>query len=87
LPARIRRLLGLPGLGAADAKDILSEMQALTIRSAIGSATTALRLSSVSSQAKRASASLDQMLGTADRLHTQFHRVSQASAKTLAAAN
>jgi methyl-accepting chemotaxis protein len=88
LPVRIRRLLrGLPALGAANAKDILSEMQALTIRSGIGSANTALRLSSVSSQAKRTSASLDQMLSTAEQLQRQFQRMSQASATTLAAAN
>ena len=47
---------------------------------------TALRLSSVSSQAKKVSASLDQMLKTAEQLHTNFQSVSGASSKTLSAA-
>jgi methyl-accepting chemotaxis protein len=74
-------------LGATDPKDVLAAAQGLTIRSAIGSASTALRLSSVGFQATQASAALDHMLPTAEQLYTQFQQVSKATAETLAAAN
>jgi methyl-accepting chemotaxis protein len=76
----------MPALGLGDPVEVLREVQALTIKSAVGSASTAVRLDSVSQQAKQATASMDQMLRTAEQLHTQFQSVSTASAKTLAAA-
>lgn len=69
-----------------DPKEVLSQVQALTIGSGIGSARTALSLYSVSSQAKKVGASLDAMLATAELLHTNFSQVSGASGTTLAAA-
>jgi methyl-accepting chemotaxis protein len=80
------RSVGAPTFTWADPKGILSQVQTLTIGSAAGSAQTALRLLSVSSQAKKVSTSLDQMLKTAEQLHTNFSSVSSASGKTLAAA-
>jgi methyl-accepting chemotaxis protein len=65
---------------------VLSDVQALTVGSAAGSAQTALRLLSVSSQAKKVSTSLDAMLKTAEALHNNFQSVSSASGKTLSAA-
>jgi methyl-accepting chemotaxis protein len=87
---RIRKILesvGVPALSRGDPIDVLGEVQALTIKSAVGSASTAVRLDSVSQQARQATASLDQMLRTAEQLHTQFQSVSTASAKTLTAAS
>jgi methyl-accepting chemotaxis protein len=69
-----------------DPKRVLEEVQALTTRSAVASATTAVRLDSVNSQVEQTNASLDSMLRVAGELHSQFQRVSSASAKTLAAA-
>jgi methyl-accepting chemotaxis protein len=89
LAARIRKLLksvGVSVFSSADPIVVLQDVQALTIRSAVGSASTAVRLDSVSHQAKQASASLDQMLRAAEQLRTQFQHVSTASTKTLAAA-
>ena len=85
----IRKLLksvGVPGLSSGNPIDVLRDVQALTIRSAVDSASTAVRLDSVSRQAKLATTSMDQMLRAAEQLHTQFQHVSSASTKTLAAA-
>jgi methyl-accepting chemotaxis protein len=89
LAAQLKKFLrsvGLTSLASADPKTIIASVQALTIGSAVGSANTALRLLSVSSQARKVSSSLDEMLRTAEQLHTHFQRVSTASAKTLSAA-
>jgi len=83
---KILRSVGMPSFSPSDPIDVLTRIQALTIRSAVGSASTAIRLDSVSHQARQASASLEQMLHTAEQLHTQFQRVSTASARTLTAA-
>ena len=69
-----------------DPKNVLAEVQALTTKSAVASATTALRLDSVNNQVEQTNASLDSMLRAAGELHGQFQRVSNASAKTLDAA-
>jgi methyl-accepting chemotaxis protein len=69
-----------------DPVQVLADVQALTTKSAVGSASTALRLHSINSQVRQASASLDLMLNTAETLHAQFRRVSGESSKTLAAA-
>jgi methyl-accepting chemotaxis protein len=81
------RAVGAPSALWSDPRAVLSDVQALTIGSAAGSAMTALRLSSVSSQARKVSGSLDLMLKTAERLHNNFHSVSAASTKTLSAAS
>jgi methyl-accepting chemotaxis protein len=83
-----KRLLGSARVGGSsdDPKTVLAEVQALTTKSAVASATTALRLDSVNTQVEQTNASLDSMLRTAGELHTQFQRVSNASAKTLSAA-
>jgi|HubBroStandDraft_6_1064221.scaffolds.fasta_scaffold12705_3 methyl-accepting chemotaxis protein len=89
MAAQIKKLLrsvGVPSLSWTDPKAVLSDVQALTIGSAAGSAQTAVRLLSVSSQAKKVSTSLDEMLKTAEQLHNNFQSVSIASGKTLAAA-
>jgi methyl-accepting chemotaxis protein len=65
---------------------VLEEIQTLTTKSAVAAATTALRLDSVNAQVEQTNASLDNMLRTAGELNSQFQRVSNASAKTLAAA-
>jgi methyl-accepting chemotaxis protein len=77
-----RRSLG----SGADPTQVIADVQTLTIKSAVGSASTALRLHSVTAQVRHASASLDQMQNTAGKLHAQFQRVSEVSTKTLAAA-
>jgi methyl-accepting chemotaxis protein len=69
-----------------DPRKVLAEVQALTTKSAVAAATTAVRLDSVNHQVEQANASLDSMLRAAGELHSQFQRVSGASAKTLAAA-
>jgi methyl-accepting chemotaxis protein len=69
-----------------DPVKVLEEVQALTTKSAVASATAALRLDSVNTQVEQTNASLDSMLQTAGELNSQFQRVSTASAKTLAAA-
>jgi methyl-accepting chemotaxis protein len=69
-----------------DPKGVLSDVQALTIGSAVGSAQTAIALHAVSSQARRVRTSLDEMLKTAETLHSNFGEVSSASGKTLSAA-
>jgi methyl-accepting chemotaxis protein len=89
LSARLQRFLqsaGLPSSLWADPKTVLSKVQALTVDSAIRSAQTAISLSSVSSQAKKLGASLDQMLKSAEILHSNFDKVSGASGMTLSAA-
>jgi methyl-accepting chemotaxis protein len=65
---------------------VLSEVQNLTTKSAAAWAHTAQRLDSVREQVEQANLSLDNMLRTAGELNSQFQRVSNASAKTLAAA-
>jgi methyl-accepting chemotaxis protein len=90
LAIRIRKLLksvGVPALSSGNPIEVLSAAQAITIRSAVGSASTAVRLDSVSRQAKQATASMDEMLRTAEQLHTKFQHVSTASTQTLAAAS
>jgi methyl-accepting chemotaxis protein len=69
-----------------DPVKVLEVVQALTTKSAVASATAALRLDSVNTQVEQTNASLDNMLRTAGELNSQFQRVSNASAKTLAAA-
>jgi methyl-accepting chemotaxis protein len=69
-----------------DTIKVLEDVQALTIKSAVASATAALRLDSVNTQVEQTNASLDSMLRTAGDLNSQFQRVSNASAKTLVAA-
>src|SRR5580704_10228259 len=89
MAAQIKKLLrsvGVPSLSWTDPKAVLSDVQALTIGSAAGSAQTAVRLLSVSSQPKKVSTSLDEMLKTAEQLHNNFQSVSIASGKTLTAA-
>lgn len=89
MAVRLRHILQSVGVspgGRANPKEVLSQSQALTVGSAVGSARTAIRLYAVSSQAKKVGASLDQMLKTADTLHTSFSKVSDASGKTLGAA-
>jgi methyl-accepting chemotaxis protein len=83
-----KRLLGAARLRGSkdDPRKVLAEVQALTTKSAVASATTALRLDSVNTQVEQTNASLDSMLRTAGELQSQFQRVSSASAKTLAAA-
>jgi methyl-accepting chemotaxis protein len=86
LAARLRKILRSVGVSSsawADPHEVLSEVQALTIGSAVGSAQTAVRLYSVSSQARKVSDSLDEMLKVASELHSNFSRVSSASRKTL----
>jgi methyl-accepting chemotaxis protein len=70
-----------------DPVKVLQEVQALTTKSAVASATAALRLDSVNTQVEQTNASLDSMLRTAGELNSQFQRVSNASAKTLSAAS
>jgi methyl-accepting chemotaxis protein len=70
----------------ADPIKLLQEAQALTIRSAATLAKSGQRLASVNAQVGQTNASLESMLRTAGELNTQFQRVSNASAKTLAAA-
>jgi methyl-accepting chemotaxis protein len=89
LALRLKTLLrsaGIQSFSFGNPIDVLTQVQALTIRSAVGSASTAVRLDSVSSQAKQASASLDEMLSTTEQLHVQFQHVSDAAAKTSLAA-
>jgi methyl-accepting chemotaxis protein len=69
-----------------DPVSVLEAIQEVTVRSAVGSATSAMRLDSVNTQLEHAAESLDRLLHTADRLHKQFHEVSQSCAKTLIAA-
>jgi methyl-accepting chemotaxis protein len=69
-----------------DPVKVLREVQTLTTKSAAAWAHTARRLDSVREQVEQANASLDNMLRTAGELNAQFQRVSNASAKTLAAA-
>lgn len=89
MSVRLKRLLRSVGtpFTATTPKALLAEVQALTLESALGSADTALRLDSVSSQAQRASGSLDQILRTTEQLHHQSQRVSGASDQTLTAAD
>ena len=89
MAARLQRILqsvGVPSSLWTDPKVVLSDVQALTVGYAIGSAQTALSLYSVSSQAKKVGASLDQMLKTVEMLHSNFGKVSDASSTTLSAA-
>jgi methyl-accepting chemotaxis protein len=85
-----RKMLGTRRSRVSDPKasptKVLEEIQALTTKSAVASATTARRLDSVNTQVEQTNASLDSMLRTAGELNTQFQRVSNASAKTLSAA-
>jgi methyl-accepting chemotaxis protein len=89
LSVRFKRLLRSVGttFSATTPKALLAEVQALTLESALGSADTALRLDSVSSQATRASHSLEQIVRTTEQLHHQSQRVSGASGSTLTAAD
>jgi methyl-accepting chemotaxis protein len=80
------RSVGVHSFVRTDVKAVLSNVLALSVRSAAGSAQTAARLFSVSSQAKKVSVSLDEMLKTAEVLHNNFQSVSSASGKTLSAA-
>jgi methyl-accepting chemotaxis protein len=73
-------------LGQASVVDVLSQVQALTIRSAEGSASTAVRLDSVRSQTRQANESLEQILHTAEQLHHQFGQVSITSKESVDAA-
>jgi len=59
----------------------------LTIASAVGAATTAIRLDSVKSQIRQATDALGQILRTADQLSIQCQRVASASSETLTAAD
>jgi methyl-accepting chemotaxis protein len=76
----------MPSFMSATPTEVLAEVQALTIKSAVGSASTAVRLDSVRHQARQASASLERMLRTTEQFHSQFQRMSSASAKTVVAA-
>jgi methyl-accepting chemotaxis protein len=89
LALRIRKLLssvGAHSFAPADPVTVLATVQALTLKSAVASASTAMRLDSVRTQSKQVSASLEQMLRTAEELNTRVQHVATASAKTLAAA-
>jgi methyl-accepting chemotaxis protein len=72
---------------ATTPQELLTQVQALTLQSALGSADTALRLESVNSQAATTSRSLEQILKITAQLHQQAQRVSGASERTLAAAD
>jgi methyl-accepting chemotaxis protein len=86
---RIRRLLssiGAPSFAPSDPIGVLAAVQGLTLKSAVASASTAVRLDAVRIQSKQVSASLEQMLRTVAELNTRVQHVAAASGKTLAAA-